>query len=32
MHFDVKNGKPATQFLLIAGTRPGAASKKRIGT
>jgi hypothetical protein len=31
-HFDVKNGKPAKKFCWIAHARPGAASKKRIGT
>jgi hypothetical protein len=31
-HFDVKNGKPAKKKFLIARARPGAASKKRIGT
>jgi hypothetical protein len=31
-HFNVKNGKPAKHFFLIVRARPGAASKKRIGT
>jgi hypothetical protein len=31
-HFDVKNGNPAKKILLIVRARPGAASKKRIGT
>jgi hypothetical protein len=31
-YFDVKNGKPAKKNFWVAPARPGAASKKCIGT